>query len=181
MASTTKSKGPSPEPARPFEPKSKGSPSTKGAPASPETARPTAMRETIESVVVAFILAFMFKTFEAEAFDRLRHSPTFVGLSDHQVIHAPINFERDDLYHVLTNAGLDSTAPIVFVWEGVTNYLSAHAVDDTLATIRRFSAGQDAALIVTYIDIRALDDHSPFPEAARWVKAVRDAGEPWTF
>jgi signal peptidase I len=68
MASTTKPKGPSPEPARPFEPKSKGSPSTKSAAASPETARPTAMRETIESVVVAFILAFMFKTFEAEAF-----------------------------------------------------------------------------------------------------------------
>lgn len=30
--------------------------------------RPSAMRETIESVVVAFVLAFLFKTFEAEAF-----------------------------------------------------------------------------------------------------------------
>jgi len=85
------------------------------------------------------------------------------------------------MYQVLIRAGLDPTAPIVFVWEGVTNYLSAHAVDDTLATIRRFSAGQDTTLIVTYIDIRALDDPSPFPEAHRWVKAVRDAGEPWTF
>ncbi len=66
MASTTKPKGPSPEPARPFEPKSKAS-SSKAA-VTPETARPTAMRETIESIVVAFILAFMFKTFEAEAF-----------------------------------------------------------------------------------------------------------------
>ncbi len=66
MASTTKPKGPSPEPARPFEPKSKASASKAAAP--PETARPTAMRETIESIVVAFILAFMFKTFEAEAF-----------------------------------------------------------------------------------------------------------------
>jgi signal peptidase I len=68
MASTTKSKGPSPESSKPFEPRSKGSTATKSAPASPETARPSAMRETIESIVVAFILAFMFKTFEAEAF-----------------------------------------------------------------------------------------------------------------
>jgi methyltransferase (TIGR00027 family) len=104
-----------------------------------------------------------------------------LSLSSNHVIHAPINFEHDDLYQVLIRAGLDSTRPIVFVWEGVTNYLSAHAVDDTLATIRRASAGQDATLIVTYIDIRALDNPSPFPEAGRWVKAVRDAGEPWTF
>jgi signal peptidase I len=67
MASTTKTKGPSPEPSKPSEPKSKGSAATKSA-HSPESARPSAMRETIESVVVAFILAFMFKTFEAEAF-----------------------------------------------------------------------------------------------------------------
>jgi methyltransferase (TIGR00027 family) len=104
-----------------------------------------------------------------------------LGLSGDHVVHAPINFEHDDLYQVLARAGLDSTAPIVFVWEGVTNYLSAHAVDDTLATIRRASAGRDATLIVTYVDVRALDEPSPFPEARRWVKAVRDAGEPWTF
>ena len=104
-----------------------------------------------------------------------------LGLSSDHVTHAPINFEHDDLHEVLTNAGIDPNSPIVFLWEGVTNYLSAHAVDDTLATIRRLSRSPYAALIVTYIDIRALDDPSPFPEARRWVKAVRDAGEPWTF
>jgi methyltransferase (TIGR00027 family) len=104
-----------------------------------------------------------------------------LGLSSDHVTHAPINFEHDDLHDVLTNAGIDPNSPIVFVWEGVTNYLSAHAVDDTLSTIRRLSRNPHAALIVTYIDIRALDEHSRFPEAGRWVKAVRDAGEPWTF
>lgn len=104
-----------------------------------------------------------------------------LGLSNDHVTHAPINFEHDDLHDVLTNAGIDPKSPIVFVWEGVTNYLSARAVDDTLDTIRRLSPSRGAALIVTYIDIRALDDPSPFPEARKWVKAVRDAGEPWTF
>jgi O-methyltransferase involved in polyketide biosynthesis len=85
------------------------------------------------------------------------------------------------LYDVLTSAGIDPNSPTVFVWEGVTNYLSARAVDDTLAAIRRISRNPNATLIITYVDIRALDEPSPFPEARRWVKAVRDAGEPWTF
>jgi methyltransferase (TIGR00027 family) len=109
-----------------------------------------------------------------EVIDRLR-------LSRDHVVHAPINFEHDDLYDVLTSAGIDPDSPTVFVWEGVTNYLSARAVDDTLATIRRISCNPTAALIITYVDIRALDEPSPFPEARRWTKAVRDAGEPWTF
>lgn len=39
------------------------------------------------------------------------------------------------------------------MWEGVTNYLSARAVDDTLATIRRISRNPNAALIITYVDM----------------------------
>ncbi|MGB8211264.1 MAG: SAM-dependent methyltransferase [Mycobacterium sp.] len=109
-----------------------------------------------------------------EVIDRL-------GLSRDHVVHAPINFEHDDLYDVLSGAGIDPNSPTVFVWEGVTNYLSGRAVDHTLATIRRISRNPNAALIITYVDIRALDEPSPFPEARRWTKAVRDAGEPWTF
>jgi len=102
-------------------------------------------------------------------------------LSSGHVVHAPINFEHDDLYGVLTGAGIHPNSPIVFVWEGVTNYLSARAVDDTLVTLRRISRNPNAVLIITYVDSRALDEPSPFPEARRWTKAVRDAGEPWIF
>src|SRR5437773_10540488 len=34
----------------------------------PPTPKSHAMRETIESIVIAFVLAFLFRTFEAEAF-----------------------------------------------------------------------------------------------------------------
>ena len=104
-----------------------------------------------------------------------------LGISRDGVTHAPINFEDDDLLDVLTSAGIDPYSPIVFVWEGVTNYLSAEAVDDTLATIRRLAGSPHVALIATYVDIRALNDPSPFPEARRWTKAVGSVGEPWTF
>ncbi len=62
MATTTKAKGLPSEPAKPHETSGKGRVTPSSA------VRPSAMRETIESVVVAFVLAFLFKTFEAEAF-----------------------------------------------------------------------------------------------------------------
>src|SRR5579864_2542094 len=68
MASTTKTKGPSPESRGPREASGKTRPKPAPSPAGSMTARPSATRETIESVVVAFVLAFLFKTFEAEAF-----------------------------------------------------------------------------------------------------------------
>jgi len=51
--------------------------------------RPSGMRETIESIVVAFVLAFLFKTFEAEAFVIPTGSmaPTLLGRN--KSIHCP--------------------------------------------------------------------------------------------
>src|SRR5919106_7630 len=40
-------------------------PAQAAAPAAPQT---HAVRETVESIVIAFVLAFLFRTFEAEAF-----------------------------------------------------------------------------------------------------------------
>ncbi len=103
-----------------------------------------------------------------------------LGLADAQVTYVPVDFERDDLAARLAGAGFDRTAPAGFVWEGVTNYLTSEAIDATLAVITGL-AQAGGLLVVTYVDVRALADPSPFPEARRWVRAVARAGEPWTF
>jgi signal peptidase I len=64
MATSIKTKGLPSEPVKPHDSSSK----SRSTPGGSGAVRPSAMRETIESVVVAFILAFLFKTFEAEAF-----------------------------------------------------------------------------------------------------------------
>src|SRR5580700_3415540 len=86
MATSTKAKGLPAEPAKGPESSTKA----RTAPASSGPARPSAMRETIESVVVAFILAFLFKTFEAEAFVIPTGSmaPTLMGR--HKDLHCPM-------------------------------------------------------------------------------------------
>ena len=70
--------------------------------------------------------------------------------------------------------------PSIFLWEGVTNYLTAATVDQTLATIRALSPA-GGVLVFTYVHAGALDGSVHFPEARRWIKNVELSGEPWTF
>ena len=53
-----------------------------------------------------------------------------------QISFVPINFETDDLRAALLAAGFDRGKKTLFVWEGVTYYLSAEVVDQMLAFIR---------------------------------------------
>jgi methyltransferase (TIGR00027 family) len=103
-----------------------------------------------------------------------------LGLDQGRIRYVPVDFERDDLRVRLDAAGFDASAPAVVVWEGVTNYLTAEAVDATLAVVRDL-IGAGGLLVTTYIDARVLADPRVFPESPRWLRAVARAGEPWTF
>jgi methyltransferase (TIGR00027 family) len=90
-----------------------------------------------------------------------------------------IDFARDDLRFVLAGARLDEREPTVFVWEGVTNYLNAAAIDSVLAVV----AGNAVRtrLIFTYVHRGAIDGSVMFDGAARLRRNVERLGEPWTF
>ena len=90
-----------------------------------------------------------------------------------------IDFNRQRLPEVLVAAGLDRQQPALFLWEGVTNYLTAEAVDAVL----RFVAGSAAGtrLIFTYIHAGALDGSGRFHDAEHLLREVAGVGEPWTF
>jgi methyltransferase (TIGR00027 family) len=103
-----------------------------------------------------------------------------LGLRRGQLTYVPVDFEVDDLADALRGAGFDPAVPAVFVWEGVTNYLTSDAVAATLETVRELAAA-GSRLVLTYVDRRALVEPSPFPEARRWVRGVARVGEPWTF
>lgn len=48
----------------------------------------------------------------------------------------PIDFNHENLKDVLQAAGLSSDQRTLFVWEGVTHYLTAKVVDDVLRAVR---------------------------------------------
>jgi methyltransferase (TIGR00027 family) len=104
-----------------------------------------------------------------------------VGPPAWQVRFVPVDFERDDLGQALGAAGYRDGVPSLFVWEGVTNYLTPPAVDQTLGAVRDLAA-PGSLLVFTYVDRAVLaGDDARFPEARRWVEGVRRRGEPWRF
>jgi methyltransferase (TIGR00027 family) len=56
-----------------------------------------------------------------------------------QLVFVSINFNTDSMEQRLSQAGFDRNRKSLFVWEGVTPYLSAEVVDETLKTIASIS------------------------------------------
>jgi len=96
---------------------------------------------------------------------------------DH-VTFLALDFERDDLSARL--ADLHLRGSLCVLWEGVTNYLSADAVDRTFRDVAGI-ARAGGEIVFTYVHRGVIDGSVQFPEAARWSRSVRSAGEPWTF
>jgi methyltransferase (TIGR00027 family) len=57
-----------------------------------------------------------------------------------ELIFASIYFDREDVFEVLTRAGYQDGQKTLFLWEGVSMYLSAQALDDTLAFIQKHAS-----------------------------------------
>jgi methyltransferase (TIGR00027 family) len=103
-----------------------------------------------------------------------------LGLPEARVTYVAVDFEHDRLDERLRAAAFDASRPTIFVWEGVTNYLSPTAVDATLATIRDLAAS-GSLVVFTYVHAGVIDGTVHFDEAARWLHNVERAGEPWIF
>jgi methyltransferase (TIGR00027 family) len=89
-----------------------------------------------------------------------------------------VDFLTDDLDAALVAAGVAGNVRTVVVWEGVTNYLDAGAVDRTLRDLAKLLA-PGSRIIFTYIDHGVLT--GAIPSANEWHAAVTRQGEPWTF
>jgi methyltransferase (TIGR00027 family) len=76
-------------------------------------------------------------------------------LPDH-VVYVPIDFDREKLHQRLLESGYDQDQKTLFIWEGVTMYLTAEAVDRTLAVIAEHS-GEASSVVFDYVYEGAVD------------------------
>jgi methyltransferase (TIGR00027 family) len=102
-----------------------------------------------------------------------------IGAPTERVSFAPIDFERDSLAEALAKGGFDASKRALVIWEGVTNYLTADAVDSTLRWMAKLAKGSQ--LIFTYVDADLINGSDRFSDAATARRAVTGVGEPWTF
>lgn len=91
----------------------------------------------------------------------------------------PIDFAHDAVVPTLERAGFDPAEPAIFVWEGVTNYLTAEAADATFRAVAGTARG--GRLVFTYVHRGAIDGSVEFEGAERLRSTVSGVGEPWTF
>jgi methyltransferase (TIGR00027 family) len=96
-----------------------------------------------------------------------------------RVRYIGIDFNRQSIAEVLLHAGFDNSRPACLIWECVTNYLTADAVDSALRQIR--GTAKANMLIFTYIDRAVLDNPEQFFGGVKLVDRLRSYAEPWTF
>ncbi|MGB7538958.1 MAG: SAM-dependent methyltransferase [Anaerolineales bacterium] len=95
------------------------------------------------------------------------------------VTYVPIDFNTDDL-RKLHSAGYAPAKKTLFIWEGVTPYLKAEAVDGTLAFVARHST-PGSSIVFDYIYASALSEKEKRGEIKRMEQVGRFTGEGLTF
>lgn len=90
------------------------------------------------------------------------------------------NFEHEDFLDRLTAEGFDTGSPALFIWEGVTPYLTEAAVRSTL---RRIANGGHAASVVVFDHLRRkiVSGDLRDPKDLESRAFVADLGEPLRF
>jgi methyltransferase (TIGR00027 family) len=90
-----------------------------------------------------------------------------------------IDFNQQKLEDLATGNNIDYTVPTVFVWEGVSNYLTPAAVAATFSFVRLFAAGSQ--VIFTYVDEKILVQPGEFFGGQKLLNDLEGLEEKWTF
>ena len=117
--------------------------------------------------------------FEVDHPDTQARKRRLLGAVPTRVRFVPVDFDRESVEAALDAAGYDRGRSTLFIWEGVTNYLTESAVDGTLRWCARAAAS--SRIVFTYVHSDVLDDPASFFGTARLFDTLDASGERWTF
>ena len=89
----------------------------------------------------------------------------FKNLPSH-VVFIPIDFEKQRLDTELKKAGYNLSSKTLFIWEGVTQYISKEANHSTLKYVAKAAAGSN--IVFTYV-LKGFIDGKEIPEGTEGV------------
>jgi methyltransferase (TIGR00027 family) len=111
--------------------------------------------------------------------DKRRRLVEVLGALPGHVTFVPVDFNQERLDR-LYEFGYERRLKTLFIWEGVTYYLAAGAVDSTLAFVVR-NSGEGSCVVFDYVYVSALTAARKRGEIARMQRYGRFTGEPLTF
>lgn len=89
------------------------------------------------------------------------------------------DFNTESLDQLATKHAINFAIPTSIIWEGVSNYLDAHAIYNTFAFASKFVPPSN--IIFTYINKQVLDEPEAFYGAAKLLNDLVAIEEKWTF
>ena len=101
------------------------------------------------------------------------------GVAHDHVCFVPVDFLDLSWPDALLAAGVDTSLRTLFIWEGVTPYLDAAAVDAVCAFVTRFAPG--SVLLTDYFDQRFIDHPEQFEGGRKHASYVADRDEAYRF
>ena len=102
------------------------------------------------------------------------------GFLPDNVVYIPIDFDREKLGERLFERGYSKKLKTLFIWEGVTAYITTGAVETILAFVVNNSAS-GSSIIFDYIFQSVIDGTCELKGAHKFRKALIKRGEPPTF
>ncbi|GLV55638.1 S-adenosyl-L-methionine-dependent methyltransferase [Dictyobacter sp. S3.2.2.5] len=95
------------------------------------------------------------------------------------VTFVPIDFDKQSLDAALGSTTFDLLQPALFVWEGVTQYLTEEAIHQTLTFVGKSAPG--GILVFTYVLRSLIERRSNVPGAQKLLERLDKGGSPWLF
>jgi len=97
-----------------------------------------------------------------------------------QLTYVPIDFNKESMKDLLPEAGYNTALQTVFLWEGVTYYLTEGAIRETLSFINIFS-GPASTVAFDYFLKGAISGDEELYGAKEINREVQKSGEPFRF
>jgi methyltransferase (TIGR00027 family) len=104
---------------------------------------------------------------------------TRIGKLPQNVRYCQVDFNKQSLDQLADENKFNFLIPTTIIWEGVTNYLTANAIDKTFAFISKFPGG--SFVIFTYVHKQVLDDPGAFTGGEKLLQDLENMEERWTF
>jgi len=101
------------------------------------------------------------------------------GVPDH-VVYVAVDLSREKLGEKLFESGYQRSLKTLFIWEGVTMYITEEAVDDTMAFVVE-NSGEGSSIIFDYILKSVVDKSCELEIANKWKEYLARSGEQATF
>jgi len=115
----------------------------------------------------------------ATQWEKIEKLKKILGELPQHVVFVSINF-NDESLEKLFDFGYDNQQKTLFIWEGVTHYLTAEAVARTLQFVS-WNAANGSSIIFDYVEASALTTSHKRGEILRMQRYKRFTGEQLTF